>query len=101
MELTKEDIKHIARLSRLELQDNEAEKYRGDLISILGYVDKLAEVDTANVSEMTAGIISHNIWRTDEARVSDPGEREALINSFPRKNGTLLEVPAVFEGRTE
>jgi len=101
MELNIDDIKHIATLSRLELQDDELEKYRGHLVSILEYVDKLAEVDTSNVAEMATGTISNNVWRTDEAQVSDPSERDAAINSFPRKQGALLEVPAVFEGRTE
>ena len=101
MDLSAEDIKHIAKLSRLELQDDEVEKYRSHLTSILGYVDKLAEVDTTGVPEMVVVTASNNVWRADEAQVSDPGEREAVVNSFPRKQGALLEVPAVFEGRTE
>lgn len=101
MNLTTQDIKHIAKLSRLELQDNEAEKYRGNLVSILGYVEKMGEVNTDGVPEMTTGAVSNNVWRSDESRVSDLNERDAVVNSFPRRQGTLLEVPAVFEGRTE
>lgn len=101
MNLTTEDTKHIAKLSRLELQDEEVEKYRGHLISILGYVDKLNKVDTSGVPEMVTGSVSNNVWRVDESQISDPGERDTVINSFPRKQGALLEVPAVFEGRTE
>lgn len=101
MNLTTEDIKHIAALSRLELQDEEVEKYRGHLVSILGYVDKLTEVDTSGVAEMASGAISNNVWRVDEADAADPSERDAVINSFPRKQDRLLEVPAVFEERVE
>jgi len=101
MDLSQEDIKHIAKLSRLELQDEEVEKYRGHLTSILGYVDKLNKVDTSGVPEMVTGSVSNNVWRVDEPQVSDLGERDTVINSFPRKQGALLEVPAVFESRTE
>jgi len=101
MNLSTEDIKHIAELSRLELQDEEVEKYRGHMISILNYIDKLAEVDTTNVPEMTATTITNNVWRIDEAKTCDLSERDSAINSFPRKQGSLLEVSAVFESRTE
>ena len=101
MQLTTNDIKHIAQLSRLEIKDEEIEKYRGHLVSILGYIDKLAEVDTSNVAEMVTGTISNNVWRIDEVCATDLSERDSVINSFPRKQGSLLEVPAVFEGRTE
>ncbi|MFA6132293.1 MAG: Asp-tRNA(Asn)/Glu-tRNA(Gln) amidotransferase subunit GatC [Patescibacteria group bacterium] len=101
MEFSTDDIKHIAKLSRLEIANDEVEAYRGYFESIIGYVDKLAEVDTTNVPEMATGAISNNVWRVDEAQAVDPDERDAAINSFPRKSGALLEVPAVFESRTE
>lgn len=101
MELSANDIKHIAELSRLELQDEDVEKYRGYFVSILDYVEKLNEVDTTNIVETASGAITNNVWRADEAFVSDPSERDTVISSFPRKQGALLEVPAVFEGRTE
>ena len=101
MKLTKEDIKHIADLSRLELKDDEVETYRRHLVSILEYADKLSEVNTDGVAEMAVGSSSINVWRTDEVVISDISEREAAIKSFPRYKGALLEVPAVFDGRTE
>ncbi|HBR80308.1 MAG: Aspartyl/glutamyl-tRNA(Asn/Gln) amidotransferase subunit C [Candidatus Uhrbacteria bacterium GW2011_GWE2_45_35] len=101
MQLSNDDIKHIATLSRLELAEDEVEKYRGHLVSILNYIDKLAEVDTEGVPEMAVVSGSLNVWRTDEAQICDSSERDSIIDSFPRKEGILMEVPAVFEGRTE
>ncbi len=47
--LTKEETLHIAKLARLNLTDEQIEKYRVQLSPILDYVDKLKEVDTSNV----------------------------------------------------
>lgn len=101
MKLSVGDIKHTADLSRLEITEIEAEDYCGYFQSILGYVDKLAEVDTTDVPEMATGAISNNVWRADEPLAAELSERDAAINSFPRKSGAFLEVPAVFEGRVE
>ncbi|MFH1253468.1 MAG: Asp-tRNA(Asn)/Glu-tRNA(Gln) amidotransferase subunit GatC [Candidatus Uhrbacteria bacterium] len=101
MQLTKDDIKHIADLSRLEIKDDEIENYRRHLVSILGYVEKLSEVNTDGVAEMAVGSSAINVWRTDEVLISDLSEREAALKAFPRHQGSLLEVPAVFESRTE
>jgi aspartyl-tRNA(Asn)/glutamyl-tRNA(Gln) amidotransferase subunit C len=101
MQLTNQDIKHIAELSRLELKDNEVEIYRGQLVSILGYVEKLSEVNTEGVAELSVGSSAINVWRDDEIVACEISERESAIHSFPRKQGSLLEVPAVFENRTE
>jgi len=99
MDLNLNDTKHIAALSRLELADDEVEKYHGHLVSILNYIDKLAEVKTEGVPEMAMVSGSLNVWRRDEAVVADVDEREAIVSEFPRKQGSLMEVPAVFDGR--
>jgi aspartyl-tRNA(Asn)/glutamyl-tRNA(Gln) amidotransferase subunit C len=101
MNLSKEDIKHIADLSRLKIEDEKLEMYRGHLVSILGYVEKLTEVDTNGVAEFVSVFSSVNVWRRDEAKPCDLSERDSVIKSFPRRQGALLEVPAVFEGRVE
>jgi aspartyl-tRNA(Asn)/glutamyl-tRNA(Gln) amidotransferase subunit C len=99
MNLNLNDIKHIAALSRLELADDEVEKYHSHLVSILNYFDKLAEVNTEGVPEMAMVSGSLNVWRHDEAVVADVDERDAIMTEFPRKQGSLMEVPAVFEER--
>lgn len=101
MQLAKQDIKHLADLSRLELKDEEIETYRQNLVSVLGYVKKLNEVNTEGVTEMAVGSSAVNVWRTDGVLECSVSERESVIKSFPRRQGTLLEVPAVFDERTE
>ena len=101
MKLSKEEVQHIATLSRLELTDEEVEKYRDQLGSILGYVAKLQELDTTGVAELAHGSGLTNVFRPDEAIVCDPDVHEHVLRAFPQKQGTLLEVQAVFEERTE
>jgi aspartyl-tRNA(Asn)/glutamyl-tRNA(Gln) amidotransferase subunit C len=48
--LTKDQVRHIAKLARLQIADEELEKFAKELTSILGYVDMLGEVDTKSVS---------------------------------------------------
>ena len=66
--LTKEQIKHIANLARLELTAAEELKYGKQLSAVLDYVDKLAEVDTNNVliTSQTGGLV--NAWRGDKVK---------------------------------
>ena len=77
--LSKEQIKHIANLARLELTAAEEIKYGKQLSAVLNYVDKLAEVDTNNFlsTSSTSGLV--NVWREDEVRAWDELEvKEAL-----------------------
>ena len=67
MQLSKEEIKYIANLARLELTEEELEKYGGQLSAVLDYIDQLKEVDTAGV-EPTAQVTGmKNIFREDKA----------------------------------
>ena len=64
MQLSKEEIQHIAKLARLELTDKELEKYGGQLSAVLNYIDQLKEVDVKGV-EPTAQVTGlENVLRS-------------------------------------
>lgn len=66
--MTKSDVQKIATLARLELTDEELKKYADQLSQILGYIDKLNEVETADV-EITAQVTGLvNVFRDDVVR---------------------------------
>ncbi|MEM9251175.1 MAG: Asp-tRNA(Asn)/Glu-tRNA(Gln) amidotransferase subunit GatC [Planctomycetota bacterium] len=92
-EITDADVRHVAKLARLELSDEEVEHFRGQLGQILGYIDKLAEVDIAGVEPMAHVGDLHNAWRDDE-----PGPTltvdEALDNA-PQAEPPFFGVPKV------
>ncbi|MEK7071691.1 MAG: Asp-tRNA(Asn)/Glu-tRNA(Gln) amidotransferase subunit GatC [Patescibacteria group bacterium] len=65
--LTEEEVKHIAKLARLGLTEKEVEKYQKDLSDILGYVEKLKEVNIEGVEPTSHSVLLENITRKDEA----------------------------------
>ena len=88
-----EDIKKIALLSRLELGEEEVERFAGQLENILGYVEHLSEVDVDGVEPFISAAGSGNVLRNDIIGESLPNE-EALANA-PRKGDGFFKVPAV------
>ena len=65
--LTKEEVKHIADLARIELSEKETEKYQAQLGKILDYMEKLKQVNTIGTPISDGGMIDlENVWREDE-----------------------------------
>ena len=76
--LTKDQVRHIAKLARLKLSEEEVEKFSKELTSILQYVDMLQEVDTSKV-EPTAQVTGQtNVFREDEIRTQSTSPDELL-----------------------
>lgn len=79
MKLTSEQVKHIAGLARLDLKEDETEKFAGQLTDILQYVEMLEEVDTDNVEITTQVTGLKNISREDKNKEKiDPTAKELL-----------------------
>ena len=96
MTLSSEEVFHLAELARIEIVAGEVDQFRGQIQSILGYVDRLAQVDTSSVThvEMTA---LQGAPALDVAAPVSAYVRRALIQGFPDRLGDLLRVPGVFE----
>jgi len=89
MSITREEIKHIAELSRLELSEEEMTKFGGQLDSILKYISQLNEVDTKNI-EPTAQVSGlSDIWRADDVYIWNQEEVEAALNQGEREGGQV------------
>ena len=100
MPITPEEIRHLAHLSRLKVEEEDLAGYAKDLDAIVGYVDKLRELDTKGVPEMEHVEEIVNAWRADEPGGCDADTRARSLDAFPRREGDLLEVNAVFVDRT-
>ena len=95
MSLTIQEVEHIARLARLQLTDEQKERYRGQLSTILEHIAKLQELDTRDVPPTTGGSLTEMSLRADESR---PGlTTEALFANAPETDGDQFKVPPVFE----
>lgn len=93
MALSRADVEKVALLGRLELSDAELETMTGQLVQIVGYVDKLAEVDTTGVEPMAHAVEVTNVFRPDVVEPSLP-RAKALANA-PRHNDRGYLAPAV------
>lgn len=79
--LTKDQVRHIAKLARLKLTEEEVEKFTTELTSILTYVDMLKEVDTKNVPPTAQVTGLHGKLREDEIRKPLASADELLATS--------------------
>lgn len=95
MSVTKDEVKHIAKLAKLEFNDEEINKYTDDLNEILGYVDKLNELDTEDVEPLSHPIEGSNVFREDKLKKSVDTE-DALKNA-PKSTSEYFKVPKVIK----
>lgn len=89
------DIKYVAHLARLALTPDEEQKIGAQLGNVLGYIEKLKEVDVSNVEPTAHAFPLVNVMRPDEVRPSLSNE-EALRNAPATANG-LFMVPKIVE----
>jgi aspartyl-tRNA(Asn)/glutamyl-tRNA(Gln) amidotransferase subunit C len=97
MKLTKQEVEHIAKLARLELNEKEKGKFAEQLSSILDYFNELKKVDLSKV-EPTAQVTGlQNISRPDEVKKCDEETMKKLVAAAPERVDNLVKVKAVFE----
>ena len=89
------DVKYVAHLARIGLTPDEEKKIGAQLGHILGYIEKLRELDVTNVEPTAHAVPLVNVTRADEIRPSLPQD-DALRNA-PRQAGGLFIVPKIVE----
>lgn len=89
------NIKYVAHLARIALTEREEGELGAQLGGILGYVEKLNEVDVSQVEPTAHAFPLINVTRVDEVRPSLTNE-EALLNA-PKKASGLFVVPKIVE----
>jgi aspartyl-tRNA(Asn)/glutamyl-tRNA(Gln) amidotransferase subunit C len=89
------DIKYVAHLARIALTSDEEKKLAAQLGGILGYIEKLKELDVTNVEPTAHAVPMVNVTRADEVKDSLPHD-EALRNA-PRQASGLFIVPKIVE----
>ena len=92
--ITTNDVQALARLSSLQLGDDEAADLTQDIQNILKYVEQLGKLDTAGVEPTYQVTGLENVWRDDTAQPSDVA-REALLALAPEQTDGQVKVPQV------
>jgi aspartyl-tRNA(Asn)/glutamyl-tRNA(Gln) amidotransferase subunit C len=88
-------VRHVAHLARLELNEQELAQFTKQLASILEYMEKLQNLDTATVEPTSHAMPLKNVFREDEVKPSLP-VKDVLKNA-PAKEGNFFKVPKVIE----
>ncbi len=95
MKINREQVAHVAKLARLAMTPDEAERFTEQLSNILTYVEKLNQADTSRVEPTSHVLPLFNVFREDQVRPSLPAEK-ALENA-PDKEGPFFKVPKIIE----
>ncbi len=93
--IEKNDIEHIADLSRINLTDAEKEKFQKDIDEILIYVEKLKQLNLDDIEPMNHLIGKDSTLREDYSEDSD--SRDAIIELFPEKEKNFLKVKSILQ----
>jgi aspartyl-tRNA(Asn)/glutamyl-tRNA(Gln) amidotransferase subunit C len=91
-----EQVRHVAKLARLELTDDQIRKFTPQLESILQYVAKIAEVDVTGVEPMTHALPIHNVFREDLPGPCLP--LDDVLKNAPETEGPFFKVPKIIGG---
>jgi len=95
MKLTRESVQRVAILARLRLTADEESELTGQLDHILAYMDKLNELDTANVELFNHDIDNLSALRDD--KVTNQPNTDALLANAPDRDETFFKVPKIIE----
>jgi aspartyl-tRNA(Asn)/glutamyl-tRNA(Gln) amidotransferase subunit C len=95
MSVNAEQVRHVARLARIAMNDAEVEKMVPEFNNILGWVEQLDEVDTDGVEPLTA-VIDNELRLRDDV-VNDGECRDAILKNAPEAQHGFFAVPKVIE----
>jgi aspartyl-tRNA(Asn)/glutamyl-tRNA(Gln) amidotransferase subunit C len=94
--ITLDQVRHVAKLSRLALPAEKLERFTSQLESILEYVAKIGEVDTSGIEPMAHALPVKNVLRPDVVEGALPLDK-VLMNA-PETDGPFFKVPKVIGG---
>lgn len=95
--ISKENVEHIAKLARIELTEEEKEKFAKELSSILDYVGQLNKVDTKNIKPISQVTGLENVTREDNPKSKTRDLRSKLLKEAPSKKDNHFKVSKILE----
>jgi aspartyl-tRNA(Asn)/glutamyl-tRNA(Gln) amidotransferase subunit C len=95
MSVTNEQVRHIAKLARIAMSEDEIERLAPELNNILGWVEQLGEVNTDGI-EPLATVIDQKLRLRDDV-VNDGNVRDDVLANAPEAQHGFFAVPKVIE----
>ena len=93
--ITEADVEYVAKLAQLELTPDSRARLVRELGEVLGYMDKLSELDTTSVEPMMHVLELSNVFREDEVHPSL--DRDTALKNAPKTDGAYFLVPRILE----
>lgn len=93
MAISKDTVKYIAKLSRIELEKSSLENFTSQLDRILTYIEKLNQLDTENTAPTSHALELKNVFRKDENTSSL--ENQAALSNAPEQEDGHFKVPKI------
>ena len=95
MSISLDEVRHVARLARLELDEDEVLAFQGELNALLGHFMDIQSVDVANLEGQAHAVALQNVWAEDFPWESLP--RELVLKNAKISRAGLFVVPAIIE----
>ncbi|MHC5061085.1 MAG: Asp-tRNA(Asn)/Glu-tRNA(Gln) amidotransferase subunit GatC [Planctomycetota bacterium] len=89
-------VRHVAMLARLDLTDDEVARFSTQLSAILGYIEKLDELDTDSVEPLAHCLPIHNVFREDI--ITESLDTDLAIENAPQHFENFFKIPKVLDG---
>jgi aspartyl-tRNA(Asn)/glutamyl-tRNA(Gln) amidotransferase subunit C len=91
-----DQVRHVAKLARLALREDQLVKYAPQLGAILQYIEQINKIDKTGVEPMAHALPLHNILRDDVVEPSLP--LEEVLKNAPETDGRFFKVPKIIGG---
>ena len=98
--ITKEEIKKISSLAKINISDNELDNYSEQLSKILEYMSQLNEVDTSEIEEFSNKLFNNKQSLRDD-KITPSLDRDTILNLSPDSDGVYFKVPKVINEENE
>jgi aspartyl-tRNA(Asn)/glutamyl-tRNA(Gln) amidotransferase subunit C len=95
--MKREDIEHLARLSRIKLTESEKESLEGELSSIVSYVSNITDLVAADKSEGPQLGARSNVFRSDVVTNEPNQYSEDILKEMPATQGRFLKVKKILQ----
>lgn len=93
MKISKEELLHIAKLSDLEIKENEIEEYLKNLEDILNYTETIDKIDVSKLDETIGATDDYNVFRKDEVKQFD--NIDQMMENGPEVDRNMFKIPKV------
>lgn len=95
MEVTREELLHIAKLANLNIKDEELDSYLHNLQNILNFANVVNNASVDGLGETIGANDNYNVFRKDEIKVF--GDRELLLQNAPEQERGMFKIPKVIQ----